>query len=82
MKILELESQLDKSKHSTITADTLVTPSSILEQQIKTLENEKLELKLQLQQVDANFFSPFLLNLIFIFVQKRINICITKKSLN
>lgn len=48
---------MDKSKQSTITADTLATPISIYEQQIKTLENEKLELKLQSQQVEEFLFN-------------------------
>ncbi len=53
MKISELEHLLDKTKQSTITASDMTTSISNYEQQIKALENEKLELKLQLQKVNT-----------------------------
>ncbi|CAF1623276.1 unnamed protein product [Adineta ricciae] len=49
IKISDLEHSLEKLKQSTITSNDTVTPLSIYEQQINTLQNDKLELKLQLQ---------------------------------
>ncbi|CAF1022108.1 unnamed protein product [Adineta steineri] len=49
IKVSELEHVLDRTKQQTITSNDTSTPISIFEQQINTLQNEKLELKLQIQ---------------------------------
>ncbi|CAF4219148.1 unnamed protein product, partial [Adineta steineri] len=49
IKVSELEHVLDRTKQQTITSNDTSTPISIYEQQINTLQNEKLELKLQIQ---------------------------------
>ncbi|CAF1010240.1 unnamed protein product [Adineta steineri] len=49
IKVSELEHVLDRTKQQPITSNDTSTPISIYEQQINTLQNEKLELKLQIQ---------------------------------
>ncbi|CAF1204405.1 unnamed protein product [Adineta steineri] len=49
IKVSELEHVLDKTKQQTTTSNDTSTPISVYEQQINTLQNEKLELKLQIQ---------------------------------
>ena len=52
IKISELEYLLDKAKQQIITSENIITPISVYEERIKTLENDKLEL----QQVNIVFF--------------------------
>ncbi|UJR13539.1 hypothetical protein I4U23_000553 [Adineta vaga] len=45
IKISELQHEIDKSKQAIITSNNIVTPMSLYEQQINTLQKDKLELQ-------------------------------------